>query len=215
MPPTTLWLVDDDDGLRGDMATALKAFAGDVALTGSFSSGAAALAAVERDERFDVALIDLGLPGLSGEQLMRRLRRLRPAAPLLALTVRSDDAAVFSALRAGAHGYLTKEMRLDEVVTAVREASRGGAPLGPRVSLRVVSRFWRVPPAGGLGDLTARERHVLELLCTGASYAEAAELLGIAQGTIQTHVKRIYEKLHVNSKAEAVRLAIEAGLGVG
>lgn len=212
MMSTSLWLVDDDEGLRGDLAAALRVAAEDVSLTGAFATSEAALAAAERGDPFDVVLIDLGLPGSSGERVIRRLRELRPSAPLLALTMRSDDEAVFSTLRAGAHGYLTKDMPIGDLIAAVREARRGGAPLGPRVSMRVVSRFWEVPQDRGLAKLTPREHQVLEFLCTGVTYRQAGDLLGIAEGTIQTHVKRIYEKLHVSNKAEAVRLALEAGL---
>ena len=134
---------------------------------------------------------------------------------MLAFTVRADDDAVFSALRAGARGYITKDASLAELMRAVQDAVRGGAPLSRGIGLRVVSRFWQTNEgsANAVDTLTARERSVLEVLCTGASYREAGRWLGLSEGTIQTHVKRIYEKLGVCSKAEAVRVACEAGLG--
>jgi DNA-binding NarL/FixJ family response regulator len=206
-----LWLVDDDREVREEIAAALTRSADGLWLTGSFGTAREALQAVRGGEAFDVALIDLGLPEISGVELVRELRRLGVKAPLIALTMRSDDEAIFLALRAGAQGYLTKDTSPSELVAAVRGALAGAAPLSPHVSSRVVSHFWSRPPRWSdlVGQLTAREREILEILCTGASYREVATLLQIGEGTVQTHVKNIYEKLGVSSKAEAVRMALE------
>lgn len=214
MTPGRLWLVDDDDDLRTSFAQAMQSD-DRLQLTGSHATADAALAAVRSGASFDVALIDLGLANASGVRLIGELRKLVPTAPLLAFTVRTDDAALFAALRAGASGYLTKEASLQEILTATTASLQGVAPLDRGISLRVVSRFWQCEAQGSnVSELTARERSVLEVLCTGASYRETARLLGIAEGTIQTHVKHIYEKLGVTSKAEAVRMAYEAGFAL-
>jgi DNA-binding NarL/FixJ family response regulator/signal transduction histidine kinase len=206
--PLHVCLVDDDDWIRADVGRALGA--GERGLTlSSFGTARETLAAMERGEPFDVVLVDLGLPDLTGQALIRELRRKRGELPIVAFTVREDDDAIFEALRAGAVGYITKHASLADLLAAVCAAAEGAAPLSPRVSRRVVSRFWPDPrPAPNIDAvLTPREREVLELLCTAASYREVATLLGISEGTVQSHVKKIYGKLGVNSKAEAVLLA--------
>lgn len=215
IPRTRLWLVDDDAELRDAVSQALAAATASFHLTGSFGTATQVRAALDRGEEPDVALIDLGLPETGGEALLRELRQRKPHLPLLIFSIRADDEAVFSALRAGARGYITKDASVSELAHAIEEAVRGGAPLSRSVSLRVVSRFWQA--VGGassiaVSSLTHRERTVLEVLCTGASYRETGRWLGLTEGTIQTHVKKIYEKLGVCSKAEAVRMACEAGL---
>jgi len=210
---TRVWLVDDDAELRDSVVHALSAADTSLRITGSFGSPSEVRSALDRGEEPSVALVDLGLPETGGHALIRELHQRRPSIALLAFTVRADDDAVFSALRAGARGYITKDASLAELIRAVQEAMRGGAPLSRGIGLRVVSRFWQTNETTNAVDtLTARERSVLEVLCTGASYREAGRWLGLSEGTIQTHVKRIYEKLGVCSKAEAVRVACEAGL---
>jgi len=206
-----LWLVDDDRELRDEIAAALVRDADGVWLTGSFGAAREVLEAVRAGEVFDVALIDVGMPAISGDELVRELRRLGVKAPLIMLTMRADDEAIFSALRAGAQGYLTKDVPLADLIAAVRGAVSGAAPLSPHVSQRVVSHFWNGAPrwSEAVAQLTVREREILEILCTGASYREVGVLLHIAEGTVQTHVKKIYDKLGVCSKAEAVRMALE------
>ena len=209
-----VWFVDDDAELRASVEHALSAADTSFHITGSFGAPSDVRSALDRGEELDVALVDLGLPEPGGHALIRELRQRRPSVALLAFTVRSDDEAVFSALRAGACGYITKDASVAELARAVEDAVQGGAPLSRDISLRVVSRFWQLDEraANAVDTLTVRERSVLEVLCTGASYREAGRWLGLSEGTIQTHVKRIYEKLGVCSKAEAVRMACEAGL---
>lgn len=202
-------LVDDDDLIRGAITTAFARKDHGVVVT-AFGKPSEVLAAVDRGEIFDVALVDLGLPEVSGQVLIRELRRRCETLPVLAFTVREDDSAVFSALGAGAVGYITKMASTTELVGALQSAMRGGGPLSPSVSGRVVAKFWSAssPLMTMDADLTAREREVLELLCNAASYREVALLLGISEGTVQTHIKRIYSKLGVSSKADAVRMVL-------
>ena len=206
--PLRVCLIDDDDWIRVDVGRALVAGEHGFTLT-SFATAREGLAAVERGEIFDVALVDLGLPDLTGQALIRELRRRREALPIIAFTVREDDDAIFEALRAGAVGYITKHASLPDLIGAIHAAAQGAAPLSPSVSRRVVSRFWPEPRHALEVDfaLTPREREVLDLLCTAASYRDVATALGISEGTVQSHVKKIYGKLGVNSKAEAVLLA--------
>lgn len=202
--------MEDDDELRASLQRALTGLS-DVTVAGCFSSPAECLAAADRGERCEVGLIDLGLPEMSGQALISALLRRFPDAALIALTVCADDHSLFGALRAGAVGYLLKDTSLTELEGALSLARAGGSPLSPEIGRRVVRAL------GGPGrrmrdlGLTPRENQVLELLCSGASYREAGRSMGIAESTIQTHVKSIYEKLGVSNKAEAVRIAFEAG----
>ncbi len=200
--------VDDDESIRVDVVRAVELADRGMTMV-AFSRPSELLGAVGRGDLFDVALVDLGLPEMNGDLLIAELRRRCPALPVVAFTVRDDDDAVFSALRAGAVGYITKRTTVEHLIDAVHAAAQGAAPLSPTVSRRVVAKFWLASSsidAVGL-DLTPRERDVLEVLCGAASYRETAALLGISQGTVQTYVKRIYGKLGVNSKAEAMRVA--------
>jgi DNA-binding NarL/FixJ family response regulator len=205
-----VWLVEDDDRLRENVACELTR-RGDVDVTGTFANGSAVMAAIARGATADVALIDLELPDVRGEAVIRAVRD-HGGALAVALAERADDDALFGALAAGAVGYLLKEASLDEIAGALKAAVAGGAPFTPSIARRVVHSFHAPRLAGAQIRLTPREHQVLELLCSGATYREVACLLAIAEGTVQTYVKAVYEKLGVCSKAEAVRVAYESAL---
>jgi DNA-binding NarL/FixJ family response regulator len=178
----------------------------------TFECGRDVLHALERGSVPEVGLIDLGLPDMSGIDLIASMLAHHPALPLIALTVRFDDDAVFGALSKGAVGYMLKDAEAETLAKAAEEAISGGSPLSPSIARRVVRQFQPDGRAEASFGLTHREQQVLEQLCTGASYREAACRLGVTEGTVHTHVKRIYEKLGANSKAEAVRIALDSRL---
>lgn len=159
----------------------------------------------------DVALVDLSLPDGHGTDVVARLSEMRPNCVSLVFTVLADEASIFSALRAGARGYILKESSPEELVEAIFHAETGGAPMSPEVARRVVESFRPESVAQRTG-LTPREREILELLCHGTSYSEVADMLRIGRGTVHTHVKNIYRKLDVSSKAEATKVAIQRRL---
>ncbi|MCA9629893.1 MAG: response regulator transcription factor [Myxococcales bacterium] len=159
----------------------------------------------------DVAIIDLSLPDGHGTDVVARLTELRPNCVSLVFTVLADEASIFSALRAGARGYILKESSPEELVESIFHAETGGAPMSPEVARRVVESF-RPDSAAERTGLTPREREILELLCHGTSYGEVADMLQIGRGTVHTHVKNIYRKLDVSSKAEATKVAIQRRL---
>jgi DNA-binding NarL/FixJ family response regulator len=205
-----VWLVEDDPRLRDAIASSLQRADSDIVITGVFDCAAAALEALRRGPIPDAALVDLGLPDGCGIRLIADLAR--PELVLIALTVRFDDDAIFGALRAGAIGYLLKDASAEIIARALRDAVTGGSPMSPSVARRVVGHFQPTIPGQLSVPLTVREREVLELLCLGASYREIARMLGVAQGTVQTHVKHVYEKLGADNKAEAVRIALDSRL---
>jgi DNA-binding NarL/FixJ family response regulator len=158
----------------------------------------------------DVVLMDIGLPGMSGTQGVHLFKERFPALQILMLTVHADDEHVFAAICAGACGYLLKDTPPEALLGAIRELHAGGAPMSPGVARSVVSTFQRfAPPVGAPHGLSARELDVLRLLVDGHSYKTAARALGLSIDTVRFHVRHVYEKLHVPSKSEAVRAALE------
>lgn len=204
-------LVEDDDAVRNGVGRVLSE-AGTLHLVEACPTATDALRVIDTDATIDLALVDIGLPDGSGTAVIQRLRDTRPDAVALAFTIFADDVTIFSALKAGARGYLLKDTSPDELVASVHQALTGGAPLTPAVARRVVDSF--VPIRNDETNLTPREREILELMCHGISYREAADQLGIGAATVQTHVKSIYRKLGVSSKAEATKVAIQRGLFV-
>jgi DNA-binding NarL/FixJ family response regulator len=157
----------------------------------------------------DVALLDIHLPGMSGIEGLPLLRERHPGLQVLMLTVQENDESVFQAICAGASGYLLKDTPPARLLEAVRELHGGGAPMSPNIARRVLETFKRPVPLAQLDHgLSPRELEVLRLLADGHSYKTAAAAIDLSIDTVRTHVRRIYEKLHVHSKSEAVTKAI-------
>jgi DNA-binding NarL/FixJ family response regulator len=160
-----------------------------------------------------VLLSDIGLPGMSGIDGVRRVILAMPGLPVLMLTVYSDNDRVFDALCAGASGYVLKDTPPDKLVAAIRELAEGGAPMTPEIARKVVTMFQKVaPPRASDHALTARELDVLQALADGHSYKTAGGALDLALDTVRFHVRSIYAKLHVHSKSEAVLAALRKGI---
>ena len=152
----------------------------------------------------DVAIVDINLPGMNGIELVARLKQRCPGVLCLILTTYEDSIQIFDALKAGACGYLLKRAPAEEIVAAILQVHAGGSPMSPQIARQVVSFFHKQPAGSGLEVLSEREREVLEQLATGAMYKEIASQLGISMDTVRTHVRKLYDKLHVRSKTEAV-----------
>src|SRR5260370_26123751 len=170
-----------------------------------------ALASLGRDLP-DVALVDIGLPGISGIEGIRLLNDRYPGLPVLVLTVYNDDERIFEAMCAGACGYLLKKTPRARIVECIREVLDGGAPMSPEVARRVVELFRQFRPPHDSGyQLTVQELPLLALLADGHHYKTAARELGISINTVSSHMPHIYEKLQVHSKSEAVAKALREG----
>lgn len=159
-----------------------------------------------------VLLLDIGLPGMSGIEGLRRLRAQRPDALALVLSVFDDDRNVFEAICAGASGYLLKDTSPARLCDAIGELAAGGAPMSPAIARRVVATFRHFPVAPREHGLSPRELDVLRALGQGHSYKTAAAALDMRIDTVRFHIKSIYQKLHVHSKSEAIVEAIRSGL---
>lgn len=152
----------------------------------------------------DVVLMDIHLPGRSGIACVARLRSLLPRTQVIMLTIDEDTEQVFESLKAGATGYLVKHATPQEILDAMREVHRGGAPMSSHIARRVVTAFRQKPDEKVVARLAPREEEVLRLLAKGHRSKEIADELGIGLGTVNTYVRNVYEKLHVRSRAEAV-----------
>jgi DNA-binding NarL/FixJ family response regulator len=201
-------VIEDDDVYRAALVATLAASGHDV--VGSWARADEALAAAVAS-RAEVAIVDLMLPDLSGAEAIRLLRRLLPEVKVLVLTAYVDKARILECLAAGAEGYLLKGTRLKNIALSVADVSDGHAPISPEVARHLVDSAREKTPTAAF-DLTQRERDVLVLLAEGHVYGSIAGALGIGTGTVQTHIKSLYRKLEVSSKAEAVSVAMRAGL---
>lgn len=154
----------------------------------------------------DVVLMDIHLPNLSGIECTSRLKLLLPKLLVIMITVYTDTDKIFSALRAGASGYLLKRSSPEKILEAITDVSKGGAPMTSEIARKVVEVFNTPQPAAGEGDsnLTRREQEILELLSKGYANKEIAQNLNISFDTVRWHLKQIYEKIHVRSRTEAV-----------
>jgi DNA-binding NarL/FixJ family response regulator len=196
-------IVEDDGSVRENLALLIDS-------TPGFSCAAACASAEEALKRLsdtvpDVVLMDIHLPGLSGIECVGRLRRLLPRTQVIMLTIEEDSDQVFESLKAGATGYLVKHVAPEEILEAVAEVHRGGAPMSSHIARQVVTAFHQRAPTGAPEvQLSPREEEILRLLAKGGRSKEIADQLQISTGTVNTHVRHIYEKLHVRSRAEAV-----------
>lgn len=198
-----LSLIEDDARVRGLMAGWLQREPG-FEVVAQFGSTEAALAEIE-SARPDIALVDINLPGQSGIECVRQLKPRLPATQFAMVTVYEDADRIFQALAVGATGYLLKQTPRAELVAAIRELHAGGSPMSTNIARKVVQSFHRTPsPLPADAALTPRERQVLDELVRGLLYKEIADALGISMGTLHTYIRRIYEKLHVRSRAQAV-----------
>ena len=152
----------------------------------------------------NVVLMDINLPGMSGGEAVRRLKPLLPETQFVMLTVYEDADHIYNALAAGATGYLLKQTPRAELLGAVEEVHRGGSPMTSNIARKVVQSFKQAPALRGPEELSSREQEVLDLLARGYLYKEIAERLNISVPTVNTYVRRMYEKLHVRSRAQAV-----------
>ena len=207
--PLRVALIEDDDTQRDEINQLLLADTA-MAVIGTWESAESAAASLP-GLRPDVVLVDIGLPGQSGIELVQRLQSQLPGTQFMMLTVCDDTERIFRALAAGATGYLLKKDAPAHLLAAIQDLHAGGSPMSSAIARKVVTRFQ--PPARSPArtaapapPLSPREQEILELLAQGRLYKDIAEHLGIAYGTVRTHIRRIYEKLQAHNRTQAVRL---------
>lgn len=196
-------VVEDDPSVRGILTTWLNE-ATDFTCVGVFPDVESALPQVGRIKP-DVAIVDINLPGLSGIECVRQLKPQVPHTQFVMLTVYEDSNHIFDALSAGATGYLVKTTSREALIAALKEVHAGGSPMSSNIARKVVQNLQQPKPkARAAEELSKRENEVLVLLAQGYLYKEIAETLGIRLDTVNTYIRRIYEKLHVHSRSQAV-----------
>jgi DNA-binding NarL/FixJ family response regulator len=209
--PIRVSIVEDQPEIRDGLSILISGTGG-FRVAGKFGSIETALPRIGL-EMPDVILVDIGLPGMSGIEGIPLLRERCPGALILILTIHNDDDRIFRALCGGASGYLLKNTPPARLLQSLVEGVNGGAPMSPEVARRVVQLFQQFrPPEESDEDLTPHQTRLLKLLADGHTYKRAAQELGVSVNTIAFHTKRIYEKLHVHSKSEAVARAFRHGL---
>jgi len=196
-------IVEDDAQARKILAGWISRASG-FRLVGDWGNAEKALSFLP-EKKPDVALMDINLPGMSGIEAVKRLKFILPATQFVMLTVYEDADHIYNALAAGATGYLLKQTPRDQLLSALEDVHRGGSPMTSNIARKIVQSFRHTPlPVPSEVDLSSREQEVLEMLSRGYLYKEIADLLNIAGPTVNTYVRRVYEKLHVRSRAQAV-----------
>lgn len=207
-------LVADDHPLFREGVARIIAEQPDMEVVGEASDGLEALVKA-RELRPDVILMDITMPGCDGLEATRLIKQEMPEVHIVILTVRDEDEHLFEAIKSGAEGYLLKTLRSQQLLTALRGVMRGEAAISPHMATRLLQEFRRLShmlPDRDVVPLTAREQEILSLIARGASNKEIAEQLHLSLHTVKSHVRRILDKLHVNSRYEAAMYARKEGL---
>jgi DNA-binding NarL/FixJ family response regulator len=196
-------IVEDEDNVRKGLAALINGSEGFRCVT-TYSSAEKALPEILKNKP-NVVLMDLNLPGMSGIECIRRLKAHQPALPIMVLTVYEDDEKIFESLRAGASGYLLKKTPPAKLLEAILDLQNGGSPMSSSIARKVVQTLQAMGPSSKEAEnLSKREHEILAYLAKGYRYREIADALFISIETVRTHLRNIYEKLHVRSRSEAV-----------
>jgi DNA-binding NarL/FixJ family response regulator len=202
-------IVEDQDEVRRGLGYVVASAEGFV-VAGEFADAESALARLDQCAP-DVVLMDIGLPGMNGIDAVRLIRQRRPATSVMMLTVYEDESRIFDSLRAGATGYVLKTTPTARLLEAITALHQGGSPMSSQIARRVVELFHQPGTADPAGDLTPREREILELLAGGYRYKEIGTRLTISLDTVRTHIRHIYEKMQVRSRTEATARYLKWG----
>jgi DNA-binding NarL/FixJ family response regulator len=202
--PITVSIVEDSEQVRNTLTRLLNRADGFRCLS-QYGNAESALEGLPND-RPDAVLMDINLPGMNGVECVRKLKQAAPGIQVIMLTAYEDTENIFNALAAGASGYLLKRTPRAELLTALQEVIRGGSPMTTHIARLVVQSFQKSQPAPQPpeSNLSTREQEVLDCLSQGFLYKEIAEKLGISYETVHTYIRRIYEKLQVRTRTEAV-----------
>ncbi len=209
---TEVWLIEDNEVFRTMSARMINDT--DVArCSKTFSSCEDALAALKTESSPGIVISDVGLPGMNGIEGISRIKEISPSVHVIMLTVYDDAQKVFDAICAGASGYLLKNSIGGTLVGALQDVMQGGSPMNPRVARMVLDQFARISsgPKKDYG-LTDREKETLEMMAKGLIVKQIAEELSLSYHTVNTHLRNIYEKLHVNTRGAAVAKAVKENL---
>ncbi len=195
-------IVEDDEQIREGISALIKSSEGFI-LKGAFGECQSLLEVID-DILPDVFLMDISMPGISGIECAKKIKEIYPLVNIIMLTVYDDDERIFESFRAGASGYILKRTSLDQILEAIKDVNSGGAPMTPSIARRVLNHFNESAKGKNDFNLTKREGDILQELVNGLSYKKISDKLFISLDTVRSHIKNIYQKLHVNSKSEAI-----------
>jgi len=196
-------IVEDDSRFRQSLRRVIESGPG-LACIAEYATGAEAIERIPRD-RPEVVLMDLNLPDFSGAEITARLKAQLPDISVVVLTVYNDAEHIFKALRSGAGGYLLKQATASEILAAIAEVHRGGAPMTSEIARKVIAAFHQPKSASAVTEtLAPREKEILELVANGYANKEIADKLAITLSTVCWYLHEIYKKLHVQSRVQAV-----------
>ena len=212
MNKTDVIIIEDNELLRDSLKEAINK-SSSINCSNAFGSGEAALEFIESEELVpDIILLDIGLPGMSGIELIPELKKLSPSSKIIIITIHDDDENVFNAICAGASGYLLKDLSSNGIVNSVSEVVNGGAPMNSHIAKKVLNMFRDQNVKSSGYSLSDREKEILALLVDGLSKKQIAENIFLSHHTVDSHIRNIYAKLEVHSRSSAISKAIKEKL---
>ena len=212
MNKTDVIIIEDNELLRDSLMEAINK-SSSINCSNAFGSGEAALEFIESAELVpDIILLDIGLPGMSGIELIPELKKLSPSSKIIIITIHDDDENVFNAICAGASGYLLKDLSSDSIANSISEVMNGGAPMNSHIAKKVLNMFRDQNIKSEGYDLSDREKEILALLVDGLSKKQIADNIFLSHHTVDSHIRNIYAKLEVHSRSSAISKAIKEKL---
>lgn len=209
---TDVIIIEDNELLRESLKEAITRSNG-ITCKHSFGSGEAALELIEKKELVPhIILLDIGLPGLNGIELIPELKKLTPSSKIVIITVHDDDENVFNAICAGASGYLLKDLSSEKIVASINEVMNGGAPMNSHIAKKVLNMFRDQNIKSDGYSLSDREKDILSLLVEGLGKKQIGEKIFLSHHTVDSHIRNIYAKLEVHSRSSAISKAIREKL---
>ncbi|MFZ2865668.1 MAG: response regulator transcription factor [Ignavibacteriaceae bacterium] len=209
---TDVIIIEDNELLRDSLKEAINK-SSSIRCENTFNSGEAALDFIGKEELVpDIILLDIGLPGLSGIELIPELRKLSPTSKIIIITIHDEDENIFKAICAGASGYLLKDLSSDKIIESISEVLNGGAPMNSHIAKKVLNMFRDHNIKSDGYDLSDREKEILSLLVEGLSKKQIGEKIFLSHHTVDSHLRNIYAKLEVHSRSSAISKAIKEKL---